>query len=591
MSLFDSALFDLAAFDAPPVRAVLPVRVDVVGKENAALPVRVSVFSDPVSTDAGTLAAVWSMLVYVRGVNETANVVGAVTIEAEENAARVADLALYRAHGTSVTPSDWIGAPVEVWIANWLNGSPVNAVPIFTGLVELPTLTPGSGLLRLRCGDGRQAMIDALDAAALDDMFVGAKWSAIVFDKGAPMLTRSADLLSTVEASLDVVPGAGLRFTGWRDTLPEFAADDDVVLDESVSVDFAERSGMTNRVTITFDYRYPRASVEGYLIGYDILSVAQTSFGQWVKDGGQFLMRETVTRAIEAAGASIASIEWIELPTNSVQLPNNSGYWLPNPAQHNLLCLGFGAVVSFDFNNETTDRYNLIVQNAESIARFGVISSQMSGALDGIYEDQTAQEHAALLYKKKISTIPPRSTVPISVGKINVDDIEVTPETDYSAAVTAIECMIAIAKTQIAAAHRRNTVTARVPATPYVDLWNRVTIDASGVAATGKVKRVVHLLDAASGEATTEFTLAVSSCAGTGFTHPVTMPTAPTRVTASDQTDVSAVTINWNGAYGQDGTLTVSFPEVHADDRNSAQNQASATYETDIAEDEFEVTL
>lgn len=590
MSAFDPRLFDGAALDAAPVRASLPVRVDVSAIEAAALPVRVSVAAGPVVTDGGEVAAVWALLVFVRGVDETANVIGEVTVEAEENAARIADIALHREHGTTVTPADWIGAPVEIWIANGGSGTPTDAVPIFTGAVEVPALTPGSGLLRLRCSDARQAMIDAMGADALTDL-IGGLWSPAVFDKGAPMAVRAADLLSTIEASLDVVPGGGLRLTGWRDALPEISADADRVLDNSVSVDFAERSGMTNRVTITFSHRFPRNKAEGYLIGYDILAVAQTSFGQWVKDGGQFLMRETVTRAIEAAGASIASVEWIELPTHAVALPNDSGFWLPNPAQHNLLCMGFGAVVAFDFHNETTETYGLTVQNAASIDRFGVIAEQMSGALEGLFEDPTAAEHATLLYKKKISTIPPRSTVPISVGYINSADVDLTVETDHAAAVDAMVTLIEIARVKIAAAHRRNSVTAMVPADLDVDLWSLVTVNASGVEATGKVRRVTHHLNADTGEATTEFTIAVSSCAGTGYNHGFTDSNIPDGTAAGIGTEVDAVEITWNGLYGQDGVLTIAFPELFPDERNNAEAQITAVYETTIQENQLEVTL
>lgn len=591
MNAFDATGFDRPPFDTPAVVVTMPVRVDVSNREAAALGVRVSVASGPVFTDRGMEAAMWALQVFVGGEDLTSDVVGAVTVEAEENAARIADLALYREPGTVITPGEWIGIPVEIWLGNAVLGDPVDAVPVFTGVVEVPTLTPGSGLLRLRCSDGRQLMIDALNAASLDNLCVGALWSPAVFDKGAPPATRAADLLSTLEASLDVVPGGGLRLTGWRETLPELGANNGSVLDGSVSVDFAERSGMTNRVAVTFSHRFPRNKAEGYLIGYDILAVAQTSFGQWVKNGGQFLMRETVTRAIEAAGASIASVEWIELPMHAVQLPNNSGYWLPNPAQHNLLCLGFGAVVAFDFHAETTETYALTVQNAASIARFGVIAEQMSGALEGLFEDPTAAEHATLLYKKKISTIPPRSTVPLSVGFINSAEVDLTSETDHAAAVAAMECLLAVARVKIAAAHRRHAVTATVAADPALDLWSLVALDAAGVTATGKVRRVVHRLNPDSGEATTEFTLAVSNCEGPGFTHPVTTPAIPDGTAAGQGVEVSAVNIAWNGGYGQDGQLTITFPAVSGAERDSAEAAIAATYETDINENAFEVTL
>jgi len=47
----------------------------------------------------------------------------------------------------------------------------------------------------------------------------------------------------------------------------------------------------------------------------------------------------------------------------------------------------------------------------------------------------------------------------------------------------------------------------------------------------------------------------------------------------------------WNGGYGQDGQLTITFPAVSSAERDSAEAAIAATYETDINENAFEVTL
>jgi hypothetical protein len=155
-----------------------------------------------------------------------------------------------------------------------------------------------------------------------------------------------------------------------------------------------------------------------------------------------------------------------------------------------------------------------------------------------------------------------------------------------------MECLLAIARVKIAAAHRRNSVTARIPANPInVDLWSSIAIDAGGVSATGKVKRVVHSFNPGSGEAITEFTLAVSTCEGTEFVHTITDPAIPDGTSAGVGTEVDAVAITWNGLYGQDGILTITFPELFPDERSNADVQITAVYETDINENAFEVTL
>lgn len=597
MSAFHRPAFDGAAFAAAPVTVSLPVTVDISALQSPSLPVQVSVIAPAIAggvatvTDGGAVAAVWGLVVEVGGVDVTDRVLGEVTVEAEENAARVADLALHVAAGTVVTPADWIGAPVAIWLAGYAGGVPADAVLVFSGIVDTPTLKPGSGMIGLRCTDNRQGIIAAMSRMDVDDL-VGGWYSNAVFDDGAPALTRAGDLLSTVPMALDVRPGGGLRVTDWAaKTIPDLSLTEDDVLDESVGFDPADRAGMVNRVAINFGYRFPRQKCEGYSIGYDRIALDMTSFGQWVKEGNYILQRAAVEAAIEQAGAAIVDITWRELPTHPVKLPGSDGYWLPTPSQHNLLCMGFAAVVSFDFNQEQTERYTITVENTASIARIGVVSSEMSGALEGVWDDPTAAEHAVLLWKKKITTIPPRSTAPVSVGFINAIDAELTGDTNRDSAAAAIETLIAIARTKIAAAHRQHAVRAAVAARPTLDLDQTVAIDAAGVTAKGKVRHLRHRFDTDSGQAITEFTLAVSSIAGVGHVHPDSAVVAPAGTEAGAGSAVDAVDINWNGLIGQDDVITVSFPGVLADERNNAETEIVARHDAPIPEDVLEITL
>lgn len=597
MNAFDAAAFDMAAFDTPAVIVALPIRVDVSAVRTPALTVWVDVVDTAVSggtatvTDAHESAAAWTLSIIVGGVDVSDRIVGAVTVEAEENAARIADLTLHVAPGTVVAVTEWIGAPVAIWLAGGDASAPINAMLVFSGLVDTPTLKPGSGVIGLRCTDNRQGVLSAMTRDALEDL-IGGLTSPAVFDAGAPSLVYAGDLLSTVPKALDISPGGVLRLTDWaaKET-PDLTLGDDDVLDGSVDFEPADRAGMVNRVTISFGYRFPRQRTEGYEIGYDRLALDHTNFGYWVKAGGYIMQREQIRAAIEQAGASIVDITWLEIPTHPVKLPGTDGYWLPNPAQHNLLCMGFGAVVSFDFNQEQQDNFTLTVENTASIARLGVIAEQMSGALEGVWDDPTAAEHAVLLWKKKISAIPPRSTALLSVGTISATDATLTAGTDRASANVAMETLVAIAKTRIAAAHRRHTVGAAVPASPVIDVDKTIYFSAQGVTAQGKVRHVTHRFDPAAGSAITEFTLAVSSIAGVGITHPDSAVEAPGGTTAGAGPAVGAVDINWNGLMGQDNVITIHFPEVASTERNSGDATITARYDAPVAEDILEITL
>ena len=588
MPLFDSRLFDGAVFHTAPVILTLALRVEISATVAPTLPLRVSIANPSINPTLGvSAAAAWTVRVVLDGVDVSTSVLGEVTVEAEEDAARVADFTLHLPHGTVVTPSQYIGLPVEIWLDAAAGGA---ASVVFTGVTDTPVITPGSGTIGLRCTDNRQGMIAALDADQLAALIPGSTFSHVVFDAGAPMLTRASDLLSTVQASLDVSPAGALRLTDWPSQPETLAYDEDDVLDGSLSYEPADRSSVVNRVIVDFQYRFPRAKTEAYLIGFDPVAESHLGFGGWVKNGNQFLQRDTVISAIENAGAAIASIEWIELPTFAVSIPGTGGYWLPNPATDGLLCSGFGAVVTFDFGQSQEEHFSIEVRNEASIARLGVLSDQMSCALEGVSGDPTAAEHAALLYKKKISTIPPRSTVPIKVGYINSADSALTIETDRAAADAAIACLIAIARTKIAASHRRHSVSASVPADARIDLDKAVDLVAGGIEAEGKVRKLRHVFNTDSGSATTDFTIAITSCEGIEYIHPELTPEIA-GTEAGEGPGVAAVVIAWNGGYGQDGKLTITFPAISTAERENAATDIKATVDAPLYENALEITL
>lgn len=564
----------------------------------AELPIRVSVVSPAISsgaetvTDAGEQAAVWGVRVEVAGEDVSDSVIGEVVVEAEENAARVADFSLHQPSGTVVTPAAWCGRAVRIWLADMSTGVPTESMLLFSGVVDVPTVTPRSGMITLRCTDNRQGVLAAQDRATIAALLPGARYSPAIFDAGATSLVYAGDLLSTVPMALDLSPDGALRATQWAaKAIPDLSLDDDHVLDESVAVDLAERASLINRVKVRFGYRFPRMKAEGYLVSYDFLALAQTSFAFWVRDGGYFLQRAAVEAAIEQAGGSIISMTWIELPTESVPIPGTGGAWIPIADVHDIWCLGFAAVVSFDYGQQHEEDYDLTVQATASMTAVGVVQDEISGALEGVYDDPVAAEQNVLLFRNKISVIPPKSVATPIAGVTNSVDPVLTTDSDRAAAEAAIETLISIAMTRIHAAHRQHAVSASVPANPVIDLDKTIAIDAQGVTATGKVSRVVHRIDPAAGSAITEFRLAICSIAGVGVVHPADDVVAPVGSSDGTSNTLASPNITWNGQAGQDQVFTISFAGVEEAERAKAIHNIEAVYDAPLFEDVLEIVL
>lgn len=591
----------LASGGAPAATGVatLPLRV-IVGKTGTTtVALRVSVVDVDILSgvetvsDGGSAAADWGVRVEIDGVDVSSDVVGEVVVDAEEGAARIADLALAMAPGAAILPATWIGRSVRVYLTDGAGG---NAMPLFGGIVDLPTVQLTERRLALRCTDNRQGVIAAMTRAEIAALLPGTRHSPVVFDDGAGSLPYANDRLSTLPVALDLSPLGGLRVTPWlARALPDLSFDSDQVIDGSLSFDLAERSGMTNLVEIDFGYRFPRIKSEGYQIDYDYLALNSTSFVYWVRDGNTFLQRAAVEAAIEAAGGAIVSVTWIALPTTAQVIPGiggaPAGAWLPNELTDGQFCLGFSAVVSFDYAQQIEETHRITVACAGSIAQVGAVRSTMSGALEGVYDDPVAVEQNILLYRGKVTTIPPKNLAPVVVGLTNSVNGTLTTDTNRAAADAAMETLIAVAGTQIVASHRQHTVRAVVPCNPVLDVDKTVAIDAGGVLAKGKARRVVHRLDADAGTALSDFSLAISSIAGVGLTHPGDTVSAPAGTTAGTTNVLAAPVVTWDGTMGGTNVITVEFPGVEETERAKAAHTIASSFAAAIVEDVFEVSM
>lgn len=582
--------------------AALPVRIKVGPPGVATLPVRISVVAAEVLsgaetvTDGGAAAAIWGVLVEVAGADVSDSIIGEVVVEAEESAARIADFSLHQPPGTVFVPTAWPGRSVRIYLADMSGGVPASPLLIFSGVVDLPQVEPLAGQIRLRCTDNRQGAIVALGRDAVAALLPGSRYSPAVFSAGETALQHANDRLSTLPSALDLSPAGALRVTPWAaKTVADLSFGDDQVIDGSVGVDVAERGSLVNQVAVDFGYRFPRIKAEGYIVDYNYLALHATAFVYWVRDGNPFLQRAAVEAAISAAGGTIVSMTWLALPTTARIIPGTGGVpagaWLPNPPVDTLYCLGFSAVVSFDYAQQTEETHNIVVYNPASVAAIGVVPDSMSGALEGIYDDPVAVEQNILLYRREVTTIPPKNLAAVVVGLTNSVNGTLTTDSDRAAANTAMETLIAVAATKIHASHRRHTASASVPANPALDVDKTVAIDAQGVTAKGKVRRVVHRLDPAAGSAISDFDLAICSVAGVGFTHPEDTNTAPDGTSDGTTNTLAAPVVTWNGLAGQDQVITIEFPGVEEAERDRAAVAIASEYRAAIPEDLLEVVL
>ena len=535
------------------------------------------------TTGSGGNAGVWTAIVTLDGADVSTKIVGEITIDAEEGSARIAELTIRPADGTEFTIATWVGKTLTIDIADNASGSPASVSRLFAGLVDTPTLNLVSRTVALRCTDNLQNVLEGMSASAIDAAIPSGYASPVIFDPAARGWSRAQDRLSTVAASLDLSTAGALRLTGWAPNVtPDLSFTDQHILDGSIAVSLASRSQLANRVDIDFGYRFPRVKAEGHPLSYSYVSAG--SIASWVIANNWFLQRAAVEAAIKAAGGTIVSISYTALPGSAI------GPWIPGPYDGEL-CMGFTALVSFDYGQTIEEQFAITVSTPNSIAAVGTLADRMSGALVGEYPPIPTVETTMTLYKNKVVGIPPQdSATPVS-GQTTAANVTLTAGTDRAAANAAMQSLIAAAKVRIWSAHRQNAVSGSVALNPGIDVTQTIQVVAGGVQACGKCRAVRHRMNPESGQAISEFTLALCSIAGTGVTHDDTANTAPTGSSPSSSALSASPTVVFNGGASEDHTITITFPAVAAAERNRAVVPLTSSYDAGITEDLFTITI
>ena len=535
------------------------------------------------TSGSGSSAGIWRAIVTINGVDRSAQVIGEIRVDADEGSARIADLTIRPADNAAFSIAAWVGKPVVIQIADYASGSAAAISTLFTGLIDTPALDLATRAISLRCTDNLQNIIEAMSVAAIDAAIVGGRDSPAIFDTAARGWSHAQDRLSTVPQSLDLSPAGVLRATDWAPkATPDLAFTTAHIGDGSVSVSLASRAQLVNQVDIDFGYRFPRVKAEGHYVAYSYVS--ETNLAQYVIDGNWFLQRSAVESAIKSAGATIMSITYTALPNYVV------GPWVPGPYDAEL-CMGFAATVSFDYAQTIEEQFAITVSTPNSITAVGSLKDRLSGALEGDYTEIPAVETAMLLFANSISGIPPLNVATPSAGFTTASDVTLTADSGRAAANAAMEALIAIAKVRIWSAHRNNAISASVPLNPGIDLTQTIRVTAPTVDAQGKCRSLTHRMSTETGVAVTDFSMAICSIAGTGITHPETATAAPAGSTPAPVAIGDLPTVVFNGAAAGDHTITVTFPEVLAAERNLKVVPIAASYSATITEDLLTITL
>lgn len=445
----------------------------------------------------------WRLRLLVGGLDMTAQLTGDVDGDREEGAAGVAGFDLYIAPGTPVVPTDWIGKTVSLDYISTTAGVTTEDRR-YTGQIASPVWNPTTRLLSCECSDQRQQRVEAMTIAAIDAL-VGGYWSADVFDavEGRSHWDYAQERLSTRPVSLDCSPTGELRVSSWYAAAPHFVFGPGTTLDRSMSLDLAPLSNITNRVEIEFSYRYSRLWQRNQRYTWKHPETGSSEgtggFCLWITFPSELPTVEMVEDAAAGNGQTLLAPIYYYLPPTASDPCGDGNPWINT---FDNLLLGAAWTGARRWAQVVTETYTLTLATPA-----------------GEDENTRIVQRDSFSFEVESEAVEAWESDPITGGDSSVTDLH-----DETRRATAINVALRIGQTEIIAAHRETLISWDVPTSMAmgVDLIHTLELNAEGVHAMGKCRRIVDRFDLGSGTAITTLTIAVMR--GGGTTDPLILP-------------------------------------------------------------------
>ncbi len=481
-------------------------------------------------TAANRQSIKWSPAVTIDGADVSARVTAACPVEMNEDASNVATVTLIPAAGT-LEPLSYLGKTLTVTWSDEGDGTYVaHSVLMFTGTVSDASWDPDSGYLEIEATSDMQGLVERMDRASIATMIPGSMWSDIIFEQEADLWQYAQDRLSTTTDSLWQDAMGILRVAPLAAKVsPDFTFTDAGRFSDTLQISTASIRDLVNEITITLDYRYPRQrhrEIRCKWIGQqDVCTYLMNPYVLCTKD-----MVESAANGAE--WQVVGNISYAEIWPPSAYQCGSGGkayVWGYEPIVAQLdsyqdlsgYCIGATWRAARRYTQRVTETHSVVVQCQDSIDAVG----RLPKAEDyGIESDVDTADWDA----SDASGGPPTGATQLGSGDWALD-ADGDGAVDRDAVDDALEVAMAAARGDILRSHRQTRVSFQTVFQPMLNLSHTVRVNADNLQATGKVSRLEHVLDSATGEATTTVEIAVSRHEGTGLSvsTPIAAPAKP----------------------------------------------------------------
>lgn len=540
---------------------------------------------------------------YVNG--DLVKTVGEVRIEAEESKARIATVYFLPPRNYDFNINAFSGMSLVIEFVNITTSTTSRE---FTGVVDVATYDPRTGILQLDGTDNLQNFFEVLDEAEILAVITGGMYSEAVFGPREDGWQQAMDVLSTVAKGFNLqADGATFELTDWVPKIsPDRTFTQSSTVDKSLVLDIAKLRQLITRVQIKAQYRYTRLHhrERGYGWNWGVVD-----FCEWYFDTFPLPTRDMFFSAATGAGWILqnGNIYFETLPdTGSYTCDGSPVGWAITPEWQAQVVTLATFTLARKWTQTITETYQLTVEDADAVATFGVQLDEQSVG------DETQYDDAEFDASKDGATPTDPGWAVDNLGDYYKE------EDDRAVVENMLLTVLNFARVKIAGSLRRNYVQFDTPFIQGLELSETIRIDSNQtlgrVQAQGKLYQFVHTVGG--GRAVTTLKVAVSRGGASADSGAIIIvPTQPNTLPAGPILDDSIVlynhignddaapdydeawagyTTNWDLTRGAPTPeqiypirLAVDSEAIEDASRNNIDVEALQTYTITTKEDEF----
>lgn len=430
----------------------------------------------------------WKIKLLLDGVDRSSSLIQTLTIEAEENTAKIAEFTLM-AHAGKISVTQWLGKSVKIFFLA------SEEVLIFEGVVDEPVYDPTTQMTTFTCSDQFQNYIQSLSKSDIDNLIQG-YYAPVVFESVEDHWEYMQVVLSTVPVCLDLDNQQKLRRTPWEaKKTPDLILSEDDILYQSIQVQLSNRRDMVNQCRITVDYRYSilKQRDVSYQYAYTL------SMCEQLKRNATMPNVDMIEQAIDGTGWCLKHKVQYQHPQESGWVDCGAGAigYLIKESVRNYLVQEAHFSLSKRYLQSSVEHYHMTIQAPQSIRQLG----EMTEVDSVVYEVDYNTEH----FMRSTGYQPP-----IAESYLDENGDYIYPARDDARLQQAMITKMQQAKTKILKSHRNNLVTFQMLLDPLITRQHTIKLDTVHVQAQGKVKHIVHHCDFTTGSCLSTVTLAIS---------------------------------------------------------------------------------